>query len=522
MCMKKILSLLFILFSYTYPTYAQELHVNWTRFVGTANAYYAIPTRDGGIVFTGDAAPGSGDIPAGPYGGVMVGKMDSNRNLVWIHVYGGERGVEICQTPDGGYAVIADAEVVSGYVTGIKGDGDMWLLRLDSMGNFLWGNCYGSNTGDEESFSIAATKDNGFILLGASNDSGEDVPFHLGGSEFEYDWFVVKTDSLGNKQWTKDLGGSGDELSNGYGSILAVDTGYYLAGSSYSTDDDCTDEAWHPGVNTGYDYYLLKLTDSGNVVWAKSFGGSNDEEATNAVWDYRDNTVAITGFSKSTDYMVSASYGDRTVWTIKVDNNGQLLWAKPLPGYGTLLGGTSVALAPGGYVNLGAISLDGTIGNNDLKLFVLDMAGNMTSNTTFGSSVYDNSASVFSYRQGYITTGTTASPSGFTEGTNFGTIGSGGRCFISYLSCCQEAVPQTMATNEGLLLYPNPSEGAVNVVVPAQGTITVANTIGQTVYKKEIIQKQQTIETGSWAKGFYMVQWQGEQGNMATSKLVIR
>ncbi len=90
---------------------------------------------------------------------------------------------------------------------GAKGSNDIWLLRLDDSGNLLWEKTYGSSQADV-AISIANTPDGGLILLGATNGSDGDVPFHYG-DIFALDWLVIKTDSLGNVQWSKDIGGTG-------------------------------------------------------------------------------------------------------------------------------------------------------------------------------------------------------------------------------------------------------------------------------------------------------------------------
>src|SRR5262249_53098644 len=107
------------LFSSFICCHAQMLIVDSTRFVAgnkcCTNIQYAIPTNDNGILFVGDEEhnPG-GIIPAfsldtGYNGNLLVGKIDANHQISWIKVFGGslEDGARsVCQTPDGGYAII--------------------------------------------------------------------------------------------------------------------------------------------------------------------------------------------------------------------------------------------------------------------------------------------------------------------------------------------------------------------------------------------------------------------------------
>jgi hypothetical protein len=315
--MKTIPSILFLLLSCLHPAYSQ-LVIDSTRFI-TGNQccteiYYSIPTADKGILFVGSDAGNPGGII--PYfsidisvnGNVMIGKIDSNHQISWIKIYGGSQAdgaVSAVQTPDGGYVILAGTSSNDGDVTGFLGVEDIWLLRIDSLGSLLWEKCYGSPAQDAP-ISIANTPDHGFILLGSSFGSGNDIPFHYG-DMWTTDWVVIKTDSTGNMQWCKDLGTSNDE--GGTGAILAIDSAYYLISNTGSLDHDCTDTTWHPGVPTGFDLYILKLNDTGKVVWDSSYGGTETDGANAAMFDMRDSTIVINGFTYSDNYMVTGYQG---------------------------------------------------------------------------------------------------------------------------------------------------------------------------------------------------------------------
>ncbi len=529
--MKHIYPVLFLLI-FPLLTRSQGLYVDSTRFI-TGNKpntaiQYATPTSNKGILFVGlDALIPGGIVPFFPTDtvleNVLVGKIDGNGQISWIKVFGGsddDIAVSACQTPDGGYAVLAETFSDDGDVTGNHGGNDLWLLRIDSSGNLLWQKCYGSAESDEP-ISIANTRDNGFILLGATNGSDGDVPFHYG-DYFSLDWLVIKTDSVGNVQWSKDLGGLGDEGENG--SILAVDNNYYLVSSSASTDHDCTDTVWHTGVNTGGDYYVLKLDDTGRVLWDSSFGGSQQDYINYAFFDTKDSTIVITGNTNSSDYMVTGYQGNGDMWVIKVNKNGTLLWQKDI---GTLYEdyGTGICSSySGGYLTYGwTHNVSGPIGQEDLWLVGLDNLGNETTSKLFGgANVIESSCSVVNYLNGYVATGNSSAFT-FTEGSTYGNFDSVGGIFVSYIDTGTLSVNNVNNNHSHLAVYPNPSQEKIRIVVPDndRGSLSIINNLGQEIYSKLVMQTiYVNVDTDKWPDGMYLIKWQSANGEVLTTKLI--
>ena len=382
--MKKLL-LFLVLLAFRQSGKAQSFVVDSTRFVGGDSSCgtqcnYAFKTKDGGVFFAGKTTcyNGIGDIPPNYKGAgdVVVGKLDSNLNILWIKVYGGtalDYAAEAVQTPDGGFAVLSTTESNDSDVSGNHGYGDLWLIKLDSLGKLQWQKCFGSPD-DEQAISIALTPDLGFILLGNSYGQGDDVPNHYSGSFWDADWFIVKTDGLGNKQWTKTIGGTGFE--DGYGSILSVDNNYYLISHSDSRDYDCVDTFWHPNVNTGYDYWVFKMDSSGTILWDSSYGSTGSDGVSKAIWDVRDSSLVINGHPGANDYMVTGFTGTSDFWVIKINKNGTLIWEKCIGSntnhpYET----AGICIAPSGYV-LNESSDPGRVGQEDEWIFQIDTLGN--------------------------------------------------------------------------------------------------------------------------------------------------
>ena len=533
--MKKLLPIFFLLFSYTTSIHAQALSINTTRFVGGDSscgwsvAQYSIPTKDGGVLFVGstDCYAGGGNIPpnfadaaGADNGNVLIGKLDSNLDVTWVKVYGGtqyDAATSAVQTLDGGYAVLAYTQSHDIDVSGNHGTGDLWLIRLDSLGNLLWQKCYGSIY-DEQPGSIALTPDNGFIMFGISNGAGGDVPTHYSGSQFDYDWFVVKTDSLGNKQWAKSIGGLGDEES--YGSILAVNNAYYLVSSSNSTDYDCTDTAWCAGNGHGteYNYYMFKLDTAGNKLWDSSYGGPGGDVVYSAVWDSRDSSIVMNGLTTQNGYMVTGFHDLQDIWVIKTDKDGVLKWETCLGGpYYNM--GQGIACTPYGYLISGYVN---TVGHSINWIFALDILGDTLTSLQFGGPVYEEAQSVNPFRQGFAVVGTTAS-SGFTEGINIGhQPGLMDDAYISYINYWPLKVANVNVCSQHLSVYPNPTNKNTRIEIPNEnGTIFIISCVGECIYYIKTQQQEFIdINTANFGKGLYIVKWQGEDGLVLTKKLI--
>jgi hypothetical protein len=129
-------------------------------------------------------------------------------------------GYSVQQTTDGGF-IIAGGTSPSG-----MGAGDVYLIKTDPNGNPLWQKTFGGNQ-DDQGESVQQTSDGGFIIAGYTNSFGAGF----------YDIYLSKTDTTGNLQWQKTLGGSNwdwgfsvQQTSNG-GFIIAGRTNSFGAGS---------------------------------------------------------------------------------------------------------------------------------------------------------------------------------------------------------------------------------------------------------------------------------------------------
>lgn len=208
--------------------------------------------------------------------------------------------------------------------------------------------------------------------------------------------------------------------------------------------------------------------------------------------------------------------------------NGNLNWE-------TTLGDTSqdnnivdMTIADQGYF-IGITFLDQLqlhYGSNDMLACLVDTAGVLISDTVMGGSEGDACMAAVPYKDGYAMVSSTKSYSifpGVNENNNH-TQNNQSDLALSFLSNLPLKVDLTSA-KQTLKIYPNPAKDKVRIVLPQRGNSGKLNVIdgaGRVIYSEEVRYKSEIdINTGSWAKGAYMVNWKGADGKQGGGKLII-
>jgi PKD repeat protein len=250
----------------------------------TTWARSSIMALDDGFLFAGATyQPGSPDA--------WLIRFDTMNHVVWEQFFGGsssEVSKNMARSKDGNFYVLCYSSSNDGDVSGNHGWGDYWLIKFDPAGNLLWQKCYGGSL-EEFPNDIKVLKDGGFVLFGSSRSSDGDATGNKGGT----DYWLVRTDSAGTILWQKNYGGSLDD--NGASIIVQPDESFILTGSSYSANGDISN---HHGSTTTTDFWIVKVSNDGQLIWEHSYGGSDYEGALTAL-SLSSGAVVVAGSSDS-------------------------------------------------------------------------------------------------------------------------------------------------------------------------------------------------------------------------------
>jgi hypothetical protein len=317
----------------TYPisTLSTPPLTEWTKLTRGPFPTSVIQTLDRGYAVAGyikTPVTGSFDF--------YLGKTDAGGNQLWFKTYGYDKddgAMSVVQTSDGGYAL-------AGYTYSFEENQDIWLVKTDADGNKEWDRMYNWAGCSANALSVVETSDYGYALAGylfhwddqsiqfllvkidwqgnllwykqyggAVNDIAyslvrtSDGGYALAGYSYTLgtagDFWLVKTDVDGNKQWDQRYGGLKDD--GAYSLVQTVEGGYVLAGYSYS-------------FGTVGDFWLVKTDAAGNMQWSQTYGGTDYDVAYSLV-------QTLEG-----GYALAGAGGSK-ILLVKTDTAGNELWS---------------------------------------------------------------------------------------------------------------------------------------------------------------------------------------------------
>ncbi|MBL7914794.1 MAG: T9SS type A sorting domain-containing protein [Bacteroidia bacterium] len=330
---------------------------------------------------------------------VLISSLSFVQEIEWQNTIGGMASDElrtIKQTSDGGYILggYSESNISGDKTENSKGGNDYWIVKTDRLGNIKWQNSIGGSDADIL-FSLQQTTDGGYILGGysKSNISGDKTE----NSNGDWDYWVVKTDSLGNIEWQNTIGGNSEEV------LLSLrqtnDGGYILGGWSDSNiSGDKTENS-----NGSWDYWIVKTDNLGNIEWQNTIGGSSYDYLY-SVQQTTDGGYILGGYSNSSisgDKTENSLGGGGDYWIIKTDSLGIIEWQNTIGGSGIDRLFSLQQTSDGGYIlggysnsNISGDKTENSNGSVDYWIVKTDSLGTIEWQNTIGGSSFDGLNSI--------------------------------------------------------------------------------------------------------------------------------
>ena len=376
-------------------------------FGGSKNdvAKSVVATSDGGFAVLGYTQSMDGDVTGKTTENYdfWVLKFNSEALLEWTKTYGGsgdDRGSDIIQTTDGGFALIGYTSSVDGDITINNGNRDFWMAKLDATGTLSWQKSFGF-VGADEGISLLETSDNHFLLSGVLDVTASQGEGNLGRLSTKHaggDYWSIKIGYSGELIWSRFYGGSFTDSPAG---VLENNNGEFIVvGASDSNDVDITN-------NKGsYDFWIVKSDAGGNIIWEKSFGGSEIDEA-RGIASSGDGNYIIVGDTRSNQQDISFNNGAADLWIIKVSDNGEFLWDSAIGGSNFDVARSINRTSDSGFVIAGSSrSSDGDVaknqGQNDAWVVKINTEGQLVWETTVGGTDIDFAYDAVQLKNGTI------------------------------------------------------------------------------------------------------------------------
>jgi hypothetical protein len=313
--------------------------------VDTYGAVYLV----GNFTGTADFDPSSGVysfVATGSAWNGFLSKLDAGGNLLWAaHLGGTGDGLTLSQHGEifasGNFQGTRDFDPGAGVFSMSAIGKDGYILKLTNSGNLIWAKDFSASLNglcnvrdievDRDGYVYSTGDFEGKVDFDSrSNSSAGITAYNLN------DAFVCKLDPAGDFVWAKTARGQFSDVAT---EIELDSLGRpVIVGQFYGLTD------FHPDLPrvelnaVGNDVFVWKLDTDGGFMWVKQIGGANYEWATDLEIDSQGGLYIAGNFERTTDFNPSlassplTAYGSTDGYVVKLDPNGEYLWARQLGG----------------------------------------------------------------------------------------------------------------------------------------------------------------------------------------------
>ncbi|OFX27463.1 MAG: hypothetical protein A2033_18245 [Bacteroidetes bacterium GWA2_31_9] len=379
---------------------------------------------------------------------VFIAKFDSNLDTIWSKRY----FIDTMQSILYGSGITKNNEYLFVGVTTLTDPyGNVLLFKTDLNGVILWYKEYGNNL-PNNGYKVVETWDNGYLIGGWTNNG-----VYTG---YSGEWYLIKTDSMGNLKWQKNLGNPSYNDGRVCGLLPTKDSCYIVTGSISM------------GLSGGEDVQrsrLIKIDTYGNIKWDKRYDYTGIYSTTIDAIEQSDGSIIALSYADS-------AYIIHTHQTLqKLTPNGDLIWRKRIwfmcDSFNCYEdnGANLVSLiqtSDGGFAMAGWVFPSSTVSEQSMWVIKTDSLGN----TCFPDS--------------------------------------------GELGCMTIVTIEETPTEKGnanINVFPNPSASSITIDIQKaeneQTSIEILSLNGSVIYKNNLPSQQtkQNIDISSFSKGVYFV-----------------
>lgn len=507
----------------------------------------------GNIVVTGffentvDFNPGTekAEFTSLGYRDIFIEKFNSNGIFLWAKQIGSKNN-------DYGYSAVCDKDG-NIYVTGTygatadfdpgdstynltpKGWNDIYVLKLDTDGNFIWATGF-DGTDREQGNAITIDKNGDLLVTGKFEGDVDFDPdpdsllnIHPAGRD---DVFILKLSNDADLIWVKQLGGTQIETGN----AIATDnennivvTGYFEGTVDFDPDENETKEITSLG---GHDIFVVKLDSNGNLIWVKQMGGDDHQEANGVDIDAGNNIFIAGTFRDTADFDPGSNVEEliamsEDIFIENLDQDGNFRWVNHIGNndwpqcFDIVCAGNGNLYITGGFQY--TIDLDPGYGvyeqtsNGGYDIFVEELTSDgefVWAGTMGGKNNYEYGFDICTDKNNnIITAGVFNSDADFDPGTDTIILDNKniwGDLFVQKLNHNSTAtiISDKTEDNNKIIVYPNPSYGYVNVSFGGKiedAKIEIFNISGMTVETINVSDCNSYTLNIHHGKGIYLV-----------------
>jgi len=332
----------------------------WANAMGASGADQSkdvVVDASGNVYTTGyfsgtvDFDPSAGVYNLTSAGGqdIFISKVDAFGNFMWakqMRGAGNDVGNSIEVDASGnvyttGYfqSTVDFDPGATTYTFTSAGGQDIFISKLDALGNFVWAKQIG-DIGTDTGNSIAIDVSGNVYTTGAfvaTVDFDPGATTYMLSSAGSFDIFISKLDPSGNFVWAGKMGTTVSDI----GQTITLDAAGNVYTTGYFSNGTVVDFDLGAGVYNltsagGQDIFISKLDASGNFVWAKQMGGTLNDVGNDITLDAAGNVYTTGYFSGTADFDPSAglynltSAGSQDIFISKLDASGNFVWAKQM------------------------------------------------------------------------------------------------------------------------------------------------------------------------------------------------